>query len=107
MVANVPLLAFAFGPRGRDFPAELRANPTLRDNCTHFELFPTMLVAMVYPRRQVRAHYGDSLLDWLPLPRKRVYVNGPISRLSELREFPPEECGACVHCGTSLCRRAE
>jgi glucan phosphoethanolaminetransferase (alkaline phosphatase superfamily) len=92
ITANVPLMAFGFGPKGRAFIEKLARNDTLFNNCTHFQIFPTLLRAMGYPAEQVQKLYGPSLLDRLPQPQPRRYVaESGGGKHCELREFPPEQ----------------
>jgi lipid A ethanolaminephosphotransferase len=74
IVANVPLLAFGFGMGGRDFLQRLRSNNTLFNNCSHFRIFPTLLLAMGYSPENVGKYYGNSLWDRLEPDSPRFYI---------------------------------
>jgi glucan phosphoethanolaminetransferase (alkaline phosphatase superfamily) len=92
IVANVPLLAFGFGPKGTDFLQRLRRNDTLINNCSHFQLFPTLLMTMGYPQADVRKYYGDSLLDKLQPDRTRYFITGGLNSVrSKVLPFPLEQ----------------
>ena len=79
IVANVPLLVFGFGSKGADFLHRLKNNDTLVNNCSHFQIFPTLLLTMGYPQADVRNHYGDSLLDQLQPGRPRHFIAGGLN----------------------------
>ena len=98
ITANVPLMAFGFGPKGRAFIGKLAQNDTLFNNCTHFQIFPTLLRAMGYPPEQVQKLYSPSLLDRLPRPQPRTYV-GDLGggKHCKFREFPPEQNGIATN----------
>jgi Sulfatase len=71
----VPLIAVTGdGP----FDAALRASASRSFNrATHFDIFPTLLVAMGYDRDAVEARYGPTLLD-IPAARGRRFVTGDV-----------------------------
>jgi arylsulfatase A-like enzyme len=73
--------------------AQLRANPTLFNNSSHFEVFPTVLRLMGYPADEVGRLYGPSLFDSLPLGRERYYIAGFLSHAarSRITAFPDEQ----------------
>ena len=92
IVANVPILAFGFGQKGTDFLHRLQGNETLLNNCSHFQIFPTLLLAMGYPPGEVRKHYGDSLLDPLQPGRLRSFIAGGLNSVrSKVLPFPSEQ----------------
>ena len=52
----------------------LRANAARAPNkATHFDIFPTLLVAMGFDRQWIEQSYGPSLLD-LPVDRRRRFL---------------------------------
>jgi glucan phosphoethanolaminetransferase (alkaline phosphatase superfamily) len=92
IVANVPLIVFGFGPKGADFLNQLRSNDTLVNNCSHFQIFSTLLLAMGYPACDVRKHYGKSLMDRLEPGHPRYFIAGDLSSgLSKIKRFPAEQ----------------
>jgi lipid A ethanolaminephosphotransferase len=69
----VPLFAFAGdGPFRQRLLQEAQ---TRHDRATHFDLFPTMLLAMGYDPAWVARRYPASLLD-LPADRRRRFLTG-------------------------------
>jgi hypothetical protein len=70
----VPLFAVA----GRsDFAERLKRHAALGFNrASHFDIFPTLLLAFGYPEAWVRGAYGHSLLDF-PTDRPRKVFTGP------------------------------
>ncbi|MFA5322022.1 MAG: sulfatase-like hydrolase/transferase [Smithella sp.] len=92
IVANVPLLVFGFGPKGADFLHRLQSNDTLVNNCSHFQIFPTLLLSMGYPPGDIRRYYGDSLLDTLQTGRSRCFIAGGLNSVrSRIIPFPSEQ----------------
>jgi glucan phosphoethanolaminetransferase (alkaline phosphatase superfamily) len=92
IVANVPLIVFGFGPKGADFLQRLKSNETLVNNCSHFQIFPTLLLAMGYASKDVRTYYGDSLLDRCLLNRPRHFIAGDLHSVhSKVIPFPSEQ----------------
>jgi len=71
--ATVPLFAATGNPV---FELHLRQSAKAGFNTmSHFELFPTLLIAMGYDERWVRDRYGPSMLDG-PLGRTRSFLVG-------------------------------
>ena len=92
LVANVPLVVFGFGSKGSAFVHELKSNENLVNNCSHFQIFPTLLIAMGYPPEDVHRQYGDSLLDHFQPGRPRYFIAGRLnSPQSKIRLFPAEQ----------------
>jgi len=92
IVANVPLLVFGFGPKGTDFLHRLESNDTLVNNCSHFQIFPTLLLSMGYPPEEVHKHYGNSLLDRLQPGYPRYFITGGLNSVrSKVIPFPLEQ----------------
>jgi glucan phosphoethanolaminetransferase (alkaline phosphatase superfamily) len=73
----VPLLVFASDPQLRERFANVFERR--RGRSTHFEVFPTLLIAMGYPPDLVQAEYGPSLFvdDLNPL---RFYTGDVFGR---------------------------
>ena len=71
----VPLIAVS---GDQEFDAALRASATRSFNrATHFDIFPTLLVAMGYDADAVTARYGPTLLD-VATSRRRQFVTGDV-----------------------------
>jgi glucan phosphoethanolaminetransferase (alkaline phosphatase superfamily) len=106
ITANVPLFAFGFGPNGRGIIQKLTQNDTLFNNCTHFQIFPTLLRAMGYPAAQVKKLYSPSLLDPLARPQPRSYRgDSGGGKHCVIREFPPEQNGIATNLYPEVMRR--
>jgi len=71
----VPLIALT---GDAPFGAALRSSAARSFNgATHFDIFPTLLVAMGYEASAVTARYGPTLLD-IPAARRRQFVTGDV-----------------------------
>jgi len=69
----VPL--FVYMNQDSPFSRSLRENGTnFRGKYSHFQVFPTVLLALGYPRQAVTQSYGSSLLD--PPPATRGFLKG-------------------------------
>jgi glucan phosphoethanolaminetransferase (alkaline phosphatase superfamily) len=69
----VPLLVYL--KQDTPFSRSLRANAAdFNGKYSHFQVFPTLLIALGYPKDAVTQSYGDSLLD--PPPSKRRFLKG-------------------------------
>ena len=69
----VPL--FVYLNQDSPFSRSLRENGTnFRSKYSHFQVFPTVLLALGYPRQAVTQSYGNSLLD--PPPATRGFLKG-------------------------------
>jgi glucan phosphoethanolaminetransferase (alkaline phosphatase superfamily) len=72
---RVPLVALTGDAR---FAAALRVSAARSFNrATHFDIFPTLLVAMGYEPGAVSARYGPTLLD-VPSSRRYQFVTGDV-----------------------------
>jgi hypothetical protein len=72
----VPLFAFA---GSEPFEAALRASAARSFNeATHFDIFPTLLVAMGYDSTRVQETYGSNLMN-IPKDRPRRFIIGDVN----------------------------
>ena len=71
----VPLFVYPHQDQETPFSRLLTENGRkFHDRYSHFQVFPTVLIALGYPRQAVTQSYGSSLLD--PPPTTRRFLKG-------------------------------
>src|SRR5262249_35150659 len=73
--AYVPILAITTEPKFKRLLTEAAARGF--DRFSHFEIFPTLLLAMGFDARWVKKTYGSSLID-SPSPNREFMIGSPL-----------------------------
>jgi len=75
--AEVPIIIWGSGS-GVDVVKRIKANASLVDHASHFDLFPTLLELIGYDRAEIAPLYGQGLFVPVPADRERRYLGGMI-----------------------------